>query len=58
MTDIERLLLQASAAQLDLLRKIAHAAGAYHDAGAENLQEMIEAVLDSQTADEVDGERG
>jgi hypothetical protein len=58
MTDIERLLLQAAAAQLDLLRKIAHAAGVYHDGGAENLQEKIDAMLDSQTADEVDGERG
>jgi hypothetical protein len=58
MTDIERLILQAAAVQLDLLRKIAHAAGAYHDGAAEHLQEMIEAVLDSQTADEVDGVRG
>jgi hypothetical protein len=54
MTDTERLLLQAAAAQLDLLRDIAHSASVYHDGGAKLVQEKIEAVLDSATADEVD----
>ena len=54
MTDTERLILQAHAAQLDLLRLIAKALGAYHDDRAKNVEEKIEAALDSQTADEVD----
>lgn len=54
MTDTERLLLHAAAAQLDLLCLIAKAVGAYHGGAARNLQEKIEAVLNSQTADEVD----
>jgi hypothetical protein len=54
MTDIERLILQAHAAQLDLLRLMAKALGAYHDGRAKNVEEKIEAVLDSQTADEID----
>jgi hypothetical protein len=54
MTDTERLILKSQAIQLDLLCLIAKALGAYHDGAAKNLQEKIEAVLDSQTADEVD----
>ena len=54
MTDTERLILQAHAAQLDLLRLIAKALGAYHDDRAKNVEEKIEAALDSQTADEID----
>lgn len=54
MTDTERLLLKAAAVQLDLACVIAKAVGAYHDASARNLQEKIETILDSQTAEEVD----
>jgi hypothetical protein len=54
MTDIEKLILQAAATQIDLLRKIAHASGIYLDAKASNLQEQIEATLDSMRADEID----
>ncbi len=54
MTDIEKLILQSHAAQLDLLRTIAHGAGDYHDNRAENVQKEIEATLDSATADEID----
>ena len=54
MTDTERLILQAHAAQLDLLRLIAKALGAYHDDRAKNVEEKIEAVLASATADEID----
>ncbi len=54
MTDTERLILQAHATQLDLLRLIAKALGAYHDGRAKNVEETIEATLDSATADEVD----
>jgi hypothetical protein len=52
--DLKKLVLKAHVAELDLLREIAKAVGAYHDGSAANLQEKIEAVLDSQTADEVD----
>lgn len=58
MTDLERIQLQAAAAQLDLLCLIAKALGAYHDGSARHLQKKIEVILDSQTADEVDGVRG
>ncbi len=54
MTDIEKLILQAHAAELDLLRLIAKALGAYHDGQAKHVTEQIEATLDSATADEVD----
>ena len=54
MTDTERLILQAAAAQLDLLCLIAKALGAYQDGAPQIVLEQIEAVLDSQTADEVD----
>jgi hypothetical protein len=54
MTDTERLLLQAAGAQLDLLCLIAKAVGAYHDGSARHLQEKIEAVLDSETAEQID----
>jgi hypothetical protein len=54
MTNYEELILEAHAAQLDLLRIIAKAFGAYHDDRAKNVEEKIEATLDSVSADEVD----
>jgi hypothetical protein len=54
MTDLERIQLQAAAAQLDLLCLIAKAIGAYHDGSARHLQEKIEAMLDSETAEQID----
>ena len=59
MTDTERLILQGLAAALDTLRHIAHGTQTVlPDTRAHLVQEKIEAVLDSQTADEVDSERG
>jgi len=57
MTDTERLLLKAAAAQLDLLCILAKAGSAYHDGVARHIQETIEATLDSATADEIDALR-
>lgn len=56
MTNTERLMLKAHAVQIELLRSIAKALGAYHDDLSLLVQEQLEATVDSMTADEADAQ--
>ena len=55
MTDTERLILEGIAAILDTSRYIAHGTQTFRSSNrAKLVQDQIDAVLDSQAADEVD----
>lgn len=57
MTATERLQLEASAVQIEMLIAIARATQVYLDGRPQIVLEQIKATLDSATADEIDALR-